>query len=96
MALMAVLELMASNGANEQEMYNASKYFNAFWFPGNYTDLATYFKNKEGKNFADIDAKTLLSKEFSSATGWQAAKLWLGNQGIIELPKQQGGGGCGV
>lgn len=96
MALLAVLELMASNGANEQEMYNASKYFNAFWFPGNYTELATYFKNKEGKNFADIDAKTLLGKEFSSASGWQTAKQWLSNQGIIEQPKQQGGGGCGV
>lgn len=96
MALLGVLELMAANGASEDDMYQVSKYFNAFWFPGNYTDLALYFKNKEGKDFKDIDPKVLLSKEFSSATGWQTAKAWLGSQGIIELPKQQGGGGCGV
>jgi len=95
MALLGVLELMAANGVGEQELYEAGKYFSAFWFPGNYTDLALYFKNKEGKNFADIDAKILLSKQYSSSSGWQAAKQWLGEQGIIEPPKQQGGG-CGV
>ena len=96
MALLAVLELMASNGASEKEMYEAGKYFSAFWFPGNYYDLALYFKNKEGKNFADIDAKTLLGREFSSSSGWQAAKQWLSSEGIIEQPPKQGGGGCGV
>lgn len=95
MALLGVLELMAASGAREKEMYNAAKYFNAFWFPGNYYDLALYFKNKERKNYRDIDAKTVLSKEFSSASGWQNAKKWLSDQGIIEQPPKQGGG-CGV
>jgi len=62
MALLGVLQLMAGNGASEGEMYEAGKYFNAFWFPGNYYDLAMYFKNKENLNFTDIDAKLLLNK----------------------------------
>jgi hypothetical protein len=95
MALLGVLELMAANGANESQMYEAGKYFNAFWFPGNYYDLAQYFKNKEGKSFKDIDAKTLLSKDYSSASGWQAAKQWLVDKGLVQQPPKQGGG-CGI
>ncbi len=95
MALLGVLQLMASGGSTEKEMYEAAKYVNAFWFPGNYYDLALYFKNKEGKSFADIDAKVLLSKEYSSASGWQSAKQWLADKGLIQQPPKQGGG-CGI
>ncbi|OGV93964.1 hypothetical protein A3B57_00940 [Microgenomates group bacterium RIFCSPLOWO2_01_FULL_47_10] len=95
MALLGVLQLMAANDATEKEMYEAGKYFNAFWFPGNYYDLALYFANKEGISFGDIDAKTLLSKDYSSASGWQSAKQWLADKGLVQLPPKQGGG-CGV
>ena len=95
MALLGVLQLMASSGASEAQMYEAAKYFNAFWFPGNYYDLALYFANKEGQAFKDIDAKTLLSREYSSASGWQNAKQWLADKGLIQQPPKQGGG-CGV
>ena len=95
MALLGVLQLMAGNGAMEREMYEAGKYFNAFWFPGNYYDLALYFKNKKGKSFSDIDAKILLSKDYSSATGAQTIKQWLSSQGLVEEPSKTGGG-CGV
>ena len=50
MALLSVLQLLASNGATENQMFEAAKYYNAFWFPSNYYDLALYFKNKDGKN----------------------------------------------
>lgn len=95
MALLGVLELMATNGASQDEMFQAAKYFNAFWFPGNYYDLASYFKNKEGKSFKDVDPRVLLSKDYSSATGWQTAKKWLVDQGIVQEPPKQSGG-CGV
>ena len=86
---------MASNGNNEEEMYKAAKYFNAYWFPGNYYDLALYFKNNQNKSFADIDPKVILSKDYSSASGWQAAKQWLISKGLQQEPPKQGGG-CGV
>lgn len=95
MALLGLLELIAENGATEKKMYETAKYVNAFWFPGNYYDLALYFKNKEGKRFEDVDAKILLGKDFSSASGWQVAKQWLTDKGVIEVPPKQGGG-CGV
>lgn len=95
MALLGVLQLMASNGASESQMYEAGKYFNAFWFPGNYYDIALYFKNKEGKSFKDIDAKMLLSKDYSSASGWQSVKQWLVDKGLVQQPPKQGGG-CGI
>jgi len=95
MALLGVLQLMASNGASESQMYEAGKYFNAFWFPGNYYDIALYFKNKDGKSFRDIDAKTLLSKDYSSASGWQSVKQWLVDKGLVQQPPKQGCG-CGI
>lgn len=95
MALLAVFQLMASNGATENQMYEAGKYFNAFWFPGNYYDLALYFKNKENKSFKDIPAQVVLGKDYSSASGYQAAKQWLAGKGLIQEPPKQGGG-CGV
>ncbi|EKE06304.1 MAG: hypothetical protein ACD_19C00017G0004 [uncultured bacterium] len=95
MALLGMMQLMASSGATETEMYTAAKYINAYWFPGNYYDLALYFKNKENINFADIDAKLLLSSEYSSATGAQNIKKWLSEQGLVEEPPKTGGG-CGV
>lgn len=95
MALLGVLQLMAGSGATESEMYEAGKYFNAFWFPGNYYDLALYFKNKEKIKFSDIDAKLLLSKDYSSASGAKSVKQWLSQQGLVEEPPKTGGG-CGV
>jgi len=95
MALLGILELMVANGVSQDEMFQAAKYFNAYWFPSNYYDLAVYFKNKEGKNFNQIDPRVLLSKDYSSASGWQTAKAYLVDQGIVqEQPKQSGG--CGV
>lgn len=95
MALLAVMQLMANNGATEKEMYEAGKYFNAYWFPGNYYDLALYFKNKDGKSFKDTDAKTILSRDYSSASGAQNIKKWLVEKGLVQQPPKTGGG-CGV
>lgn len=95
MALLGVLELLSASGASEDQMFNAAKYFNAFWFPGNYYELGMYFKNKEGIAFKNLDAKILLSKDYSSATGIQNVKRWLIDNGYVnESPKN--GGGCGV
>ena len=95
MALLGVLELMAANGADEDQMFEAAKYFNAFWFPGNYYDLATYFKNKEGKDYKNVEARVLLSKEYSSASGYQTVKRWLIDKGYAKEPPKTGRG-CGT
>src|SRR3989339_1615222 len=95
MALLGIFELMASQGATESEMFQAAKYINSFWFPGTAFDTALYFKNKNGKEFKDIDPKVYLSKDIFSAFGAQTVKKWLIDKGIQEKPPAQGGG-CGV
>lgn len=95
MALLGIFELMASQGATESEMFQAGKYINSFWFPGTAFDTALYFKNKDGKEFKDIDPKVYLSRDIFSAFGAQTVKKWLIEKGIQEKPPAQGGG-CGV
>ena len=95
MALLGVLELMASQGATEIEMYEAAKYINSFWFPSTYYDLARYFEVKEKKNFSKIEPKVILSKDYSSAQGYMDTKKWMTENGLIEEPIS-GGGSCGV
>ena len=91
MAMLGLLELIAKNGATEQQMYDVALKVNSFWFPQTYIDLATYFK-EQGKDWDQVDAKTALSAEYSSAQGYQQTR-----QNIQSLPKpQQGGGGCGA
>lgn len=95
MALLGIFELMAAQGATQSEMYEAGKYINSYWFPANAFDAALYFKNKDGKEFEDIDAKAFLSNDVFSATGAQNVKKWLVDKGVQEKPPAQGGG-CGV
>jgi len=91
MAMLGLLELMAKNGSNEQQMYEVALKVNSFWFPQTYIDLATYFK-EQGKDWNQVDPKTVLGAEYSSAQGYQQTR-----QQIKSLPKpQQGGGGCGA
>jgi len=91
MAMLGLLELLAKNGASEQQMYDVALKVNSFWFPQTYIDLATYFK-EQGKDWNQVDAKTVLGAEYSSSQGYQQTR-----QKIQSLPKtQQGGGGCGA
>lgn len=86
---------MASNGATAQEMYNAAKYFNAYWFPNEYFQLAVYFKQTQRKDFKDIDPKLLLSKDYSSVFGIQTVQQWFKNNEPYLIPPEDKVG-CGV
>ncbi len=95
MAMLGMLQLLAANDASLDEMFEAVKYFNGFWFPREYVDLAVYFKIVEGLDFADIDARTIVGIQFSSAFGWSRVKQWL-DENNLSGRAPQGGGGCGV
>lgn len=95
MALLGVLELLASNNASEKQMYEAAKYINAYWFPTNYLDLAKYFKLKDGQDFSKVDPKLILGKDYSSVSGYSAIKKWLEEkEGTVQ--NTGGGSSCGV
>lgn len=91
LAMLGLLQLMAKNGSDEQQMYDIALKVNSIWFPQTYIDLATYFK-EQGTDWDQVDAKTVLSAEYSSAQGYQQTL-----QQIKSVPNtQQGGGGCGA
>lgn len=95
MAMLGLGEIMASQGLSSEEMFKAFKYVNAFWFPQEYFDMARYFKAKDGKDWKDVDARTIAGFDYSSSNGAQNVKQWLSDNNLIEkLPST--GGGCGV
>jgi hypothetical protein len=96
MAALALGEILAAQGAKAEEMFEALKYFNAFWFPRQYLELATYFRTQAGKSWKEIPAALLLSKDFSTASGWSRIHNRLASLNLLPAPKGQGNSGCGV
>ncbi len=91
MAMLGLLELMASQGASKDQMYQTALAVNSYWFTQTYLDLATYFK-EQGQEWNQVDPKLALSADYSSGQGYAATR-----KKIKSLPQvQSGGGGCGV
>ena len=95
MALLGLLELMASQGATVDQMFTAAKQVNAFWFPDQTLELATYFKAIEGKDFKAVDARRIVGKDFMSASGFQATHSALASKGLLPQAPSSGQS-CGV
>lgn len=89
MAMLGLLELMASQGATEGEMYDAALAVNSFWFPDTYMTIAKYLKS-QGKNWSKADPKEILGFNYSSSQGY--------NTVLSKVKPEQfkGGGGCSV
>lgn len=91
MALLGILELMASEGASADEMFEAAKYVNAFWFPQQTLETAIYLQLNEDVDFKDADAKLVVSEEFSSAAGSSMVHQDLQRKGVLQQAPGQGG-----
>jgi len=91
MAMLGLLELMASQNTSVDEMFNAAKYVNAFWFPQQTLETAIYLKSNEGTDFADVDAKLVVSDKFSSASGVSRVHQSLQASGLLKQTPSQGG-----
>ena len=94
-AALGLAELMASQGASEDEIFQAVKAFNAFWFPQQYSVLATHFAS-EGQSWDKIDARELVSAQFSSSKGWQQVNLAVQSGGTAPQAPSGSGGKCGA
>ncbi len=95
MAMLGLLELMAAQGASEDEMFAAAKYVNAFWFPQQTLELAVLYKVGKNQDFAQIDARELVGPNLSSGTGYQQAHKWLADNGLLKEGPNSGSN-CGV
>jgi hypothetical protein len=92
MAMLGLIELMVSQNASEQDIYNAALAVNEYWFPQTYFDIAYHFE-KLGKDYSKIPAQEILSSNYSSAEGNKKVQQEaLG----VTWPSQASGGGCGA
>ncbi len=89
MAMLGLLELMASQGVSEDEMYKSALAVNSFWFPDTYITIAKYLKS-QGKDWSNADPKEILGFDYSSGPGYQKLLEKIKN------PEIRGGGSCGV
>lgn len=95
MAMLGLLELMASQGASENEMFAAAKYMNAVWFPQQALETAVFFQATMDLDYAAVDGRMAVGPEVFSAIGFQQMHQWLAADG--QLPQgSQGGNSCGV
>jgi hypothetical protein len=91
MAMLGLLELMASQNASEAEMYNAAKYVNAYWFPQQTLEIAVHLKATQKVDFAQADAALVVGREYSSGSGSGRVHQWLVENGLLEQSPNSGG-----
>jgi len=89
MAMLGLLELMASQGVSESDMWSTALTVNSYWFPDTYLTIATYMKNN-GIRWNNVSPQEILSADYSSASGYKRVALQ------VTKPKQQGGSSCSV
>ncbi len=89
MAMLGLLELMASQGVSEKEMYDAALAANVYWFPDTYLTIGKYL-NKKGMSWDKVGAQKILGFDFSSGSGYAQIRS------EVEPVKPKNGGGCGV
>lgn len=92
MAMLGILELMASQGRSVDEMFEAAKYVNAYWFPQQTMETALYLQLNEGTDFVDADAKLVVGDQLSSASGFGRVHQDLQTRGLLQQAPGQGGG----
>lgn len=89
MAMLALLELMAAQGASESDMYKYALAVNSYWFPGTYINVAKYMA-RQGITWDKVDPKQILGNTYSSASGYKQILSQ------IEPAQIKSAGGCGV
>lgn len=89
MAMLGLLQLLASQGASEKEMYDAALQVNSYWFPDTYLTIAKYFE-KRGTDWDELNPKEILGSAYSSASGFRQILA------EVQPVQSSGGGGCGI
>ena len=90
MAMLGLLEYLASTGATEDQMWNAAITANMSWFPDQYQTIAQYL-NIKGIDKKTITPQMLLGAEYSSGSGFARIAAQ-----VPQNQQQRGGAGCGV
>ncbi len=92
MAALALVELMVSQDISSDEIYKTVLAFNSYWFPQTYLDISYHFA-KNNRDYKQVSAKEILSKTFSSSSGYQAISKQIGP---VSWPSSSGRSSCGA
>ncbi len=95
MAMLGLLELMASQNATVDQMLETAKHANAYWYPNQTMEQAVFFKAAMKTDYKDVDARLILSAKYSSGSGFQALHQYLGQNNLLPQSPNSGGS-CGV
>ncbi len=95
-ALLGILQLGASQGLSEEELYRDALAFNSFWFPHNYIQTALYFKVVKNTDWEDVNPQEVMGYDYSAVSQW--------SKNVAEeiakipnlIPQDERGGSCGV
>ena len=82
-AALGLIELLASHGANETQMFNAIRYFYQYQFPQQYTEIAAYF-DSHGENYSQVNSSEVMGASFSSYSGFSNVNQYLLKNGILQ------------
>lgn len=91
MAMLGLLELMAAQDAGVDEMFEAAKYVNAYWFPQQALETAVYFKAVQGVDFVEAEARLVTGEEIFSGSGFGSIHQSLQANGLLPQAGGQGG-----
>ena len=86
--MLGLLDLMASQGVSENDMYKTALAVNSYWFSDTYLTIATYMKNK-GVAWKNVSPQEVLGRDYSSAAGYRNI-----SSQVTQPQQRQGGGGC--
>ena len=95
MAMLGLLELMASQDASADEIFGALKQMSPFWFPTQYHHLAMYFEQNGRGEWKDVDARLVMGQQYSSSGGWKQVNAWLEQSGALGSGSPGGGKASG-
>ena len=95
-ALLGLLQLGASQGLNEADLYREALAFNSFWFPDTYIKTAIFFQVFEQTAWDEVDAQEVMGFEYSALSSWRRnVEAPLAKRpGLI--PPPEGGANCGA
>jgi len=91
MAMLGLFELMASQDASTDQMFEAAKYINAFWFPQQNLETALYLKANQNVDFEEADARLVTGAGYSSGSGYAVTHQQLQASGLLPQAPNQGG-----
>ncbi|HWR26692.1 MAG TPA: hypothetical protein VN316_02330 [candidate division Zixibacteria bacterium] len=94
-AALGLAQLLASQNATADQIAAALKAANGMWFSQQYFELAVYFKAAEDKDWNDVDPWVVVSKEYSSSSGWANIHKKLNEMSMLPQAPFRGGS-CGV